>query len=93
VPNASNGEHVKSIIADNNCLLCHRIGADGGDIGPSLNGVGTRRTADQIQAAIVTPPSKTSAGTANPMPSYEKKITGEDLNSLVRYLSTLPPSP
>jgi len=92
-PNASNADHVKSVIANNSCLSCHRIGADGGEIGPSLNGVGARRTPDQIQAAIVSPPKTTSAGTPNPMPSYGTKITGEDLKSLVHYLSTLPPSP
>jgi len=92
-PSGSNVEHVKSVIADNNCLLCHRVGADGGDIGPSLNGVGTRRTEEQIQAAIVSPPATTHAGTPNPMPSYGKKITGEDLKNLVHYLSTLPPTP
>ncbi len=37
VANASSADRVKSIIANNNCLLCHRIGGDGGDIGPSLN--------------------------------------------------------
>jgi mono/diheme cytochrome c family protein len=89
----SNLEHGKSVSANNNCLVCHRIGQDGGDIGPSLNGVGTRRTVDQIRAVIVSPPPTTSAGTKNPMPSYEKTITGEDLNSLVHYLSTLPPLP
>ncbi len=89
----SNVEHVKTIIADNSCLLCHRVGPDGGDIGPSLNGVGTRRTPDQIQAAIVSPPAKTAAGTPNPMPSYGTKITREDLKNLVHYLSTLPPTP
>jgi len=87
---ASNAEHVKSILEDNNCLVCHRIGHEGGDIGPSLNGVGTRRTADQIRAAIVSPPPTTSAGAKDPMPSYEKKITRNDLNSLVEYLRTLP---
>jgi aldose sugar dehydrogenase len=86
-------ERVKSVIANNNCLLCHRIGQDGGDIGPSLNGVGTRRTADQIRATIVSPPPMTSAGAKNPMPSYEGKISDEDLKSLVHYLSTLPPTP
>jgi glucose/arabinose dehydrogenase/cytochrome c551/c552 len=89
----SNIDHVKSVIADNSCLSCHRIGADGGEIGPSLNGVGKRRTEDQIQAAIVNPPAKTSAGTPNPMPSYATKITGDDLKNLVHYLSMLPPTP
>ncbi len=91
-PNASSPD-VKTIIANNSCLSCHRIGADGGEIGPSLNGVGTRRTPDQIQAAIVSPPSTTKAGAPNPMPSYGTKITGEDLKNLVHYLSTLPPTP
>jgi mono/diheme cytochrome c family protein len=90
---ASNIEHVKSVIADNNCLVCHRIGKDGGDVAPSLNGLGTRRTADQIRAAIVSPSPKTSAGIPNPMPAYDKKITEEDLKNLLHYLSTLPSLP
>ncbi len=88
---ASSIEHVKSVLADNNCMLCHRIGRDGGDIAPSLNGVGTRLTAQQIRASIVSPPKKTKAGTPNPMPSLAGKISEEDLKNLVRYLSTLPP--
>ena len=91
--NVSSTDHAKSIIASNNCLTCHRIGQEGGDIGPSLNGVGTRRTEDQIRATIVHPPAKTGAGTPNPMPSYEKTISGEDLQTLVHYLSTLPALP
>ena len=91
--NASGTEHVKSTLADNNCLTCHRVGREGGDIGPSLNGVGTRRTPDQIRAAIVSPPKTTSAGAPNPMPSYETKIAEDDLKNLVHYLSTLPALP
>jgi mono/diheme cytochrome c family protein len=90
---ASSPEHMKSLIANNNCLLCHRVGRDGGDIAPSLNGVGTRLTADQMRAAIVSPPAKTKAGTPNPMPSYSNKLTEEDLKNLVHYLSTLPAVP
>jgi glucose/arabinose dehydrogenase/cytochrome c551/c552 len=91
--NVSDIEHVKSVINNNSCLACHRIGPDGGDIGPSLNGVGSRRTPDQIRAAIVSPPPTTTAGAKNPMPSYGKTINDEDLKSLVHYLSTLPPLP
>ena len=89
-PTAASTGDVKTIIANNNCLLCHRVGAEGGDIGPSLNGVGKRLTEDQIQATIVHPPAKTKAGTPNPMPPYDGKISGDDLKSLVHYLSTLP---
>jgi mono/diheme cytochrome c family protein len=92
-PDASSIDHVKSVIADNNCLVCHKVGREGGDIAPSLNGLGTRRTEDQIRAAILSPPAKTSAGTPNPMPSYDKKLTEEDLKNLTHYLSTLPPLP
>ena len=90
---ASDDAHVKGIIANNNCLLCHQVGRAGGEIGPSLNGVGARRTAEQIRAVIVSPPAKTSAGAPNPMPPYGTKITGDDLTSLVRYLSSLPALP
>jgi mono/diheme cytochrome c family protein len=90
---ASSTEHIKSVIANNNCLLCHRVGRDGGDIAPSLNGVGTRLTAEQIRAAIVSPPAKTRAGTPNPMPAYGTKLSEEDLRNLLHYLSTLPAVP
>ena len=92
-PSAGNLHDAKSIIANNSCGSCHRIGQHGGEIGPSLNGVGKRLTEDQIQAIIVSPPAKTSAGTPNPMPSYANKITGEDLKNLAHYLSTLPSLP
>jgi aldose sugar dehydrogenase len=92
-PNDSSAEHLKSVIADNNCLLCHRVGREGGDIAPTLNGLGTRRTEAQIRAAIVSPPAKTAAGTPNPMPSYRDKLTEEDLKNLAHYLSQLPLTP
>jgi putative heme-binding domain-containing protein len=132
-------ERAKRVIADNGCLGCHRIEKQGRYIGPALNGVGGRRTADKIRTAIVsphptldpnnnlvrltTPDGKTLVGRllsqddhdvriidasgevatyskpgllrftmidTNPMPSFEGKITGEDLDSLVRYLGSLP---
>jgi putative heme-binding domain-containing protein len=48
-------ETVTGLIADNGCIACHRIEKQGGYTGPSLNGVGARRTPDQVQAAIVHP--------------------------------------
>lgn len=133
-------EQAKSLITQSECLACHRIEGQGGYTGPALNGVGSRRTPDQIRAAIVTPkptldPANdlvhltttdgktvtgrilsqndqtvqvidTSGKTAtytkqdltefktidtNPMPPYSGRIAGDDLDTLVRYLSSLPP--
>jgi putative heme-binding domain-containing protein len=138
-PPSSKYGHVKQVIAENGCLTCHRIEQQGGYMGPTLNGVGARRTAGEIRKAIQSPSptvdarnnlirlttsdGKTLTGrilsqddhqvriidasgeialyakpglqeftiiNTNPMPSYERKITGEDLDGLVRYLGSLP---
>jgi putative heme-binding domain-containing protein len=132
-------EHVKRLITENGCLACHRIEKEGAYTGPTLNGLGGRRSTDQIRAAIVSPrptldssnslvqittaEGKTLVGRilsqddhdvrvidasgevatyskpelrqftiidTDPMPSFEGKITGEDLDGLVHYLASLP---
>ena len=50
------GRQVVLSRGDGNCLLCHAVpGADrpAGDIGPSLAGVGSRLTKDEIRSRIV----------------------------------------
>ena len=91
--NPSDIERVKRVIAENSCLTCHRIEQQGPYTGPSLNGVGTRHTADEIRAAINNHHPTSSPGSTTPTPSYEGKITGKDLDDLVRYLFLLPPLP
>jgi putative heme-binding domain-containing protein len=137
---SSDNEHAKRIITDNGCLACHRVEKQGAYSAPTLNGVGGRRTTDEIRTAIVHPhptlaPANnlirltTSDGMTlvgrilsqddhdvrvidasgavvtysksglrhftiidtNPMPSYEGKITPQDLDGLARYLGSLPP--
>jgi mono/diheme cytochrome c family protein len=88
----SDVEHVKRIIAENGCLNCHRIEQQGSSTGPSLDGIGKRRTTEEIRAAIVNHHATTGSSNPNPGPSYEKKITGDDLDSLARYLAS-PPLP
>jgi putative heme-binding domain-containing protein len=137
--NSSEIERAKRLITENGCLACHRIEKQGAYTGPILNGLGGRRTADEIRTAIVSPQptldaanslvrlttadGKTLVGrilsqddhdvrimdasgevatyskpglrqftivSTNPMPSFGGKITGEDLDGLVRYLGSLP---
>ena len=136
---SSEMEHVKRLITENGCLACHRIEKEGAFTGPTLNGLGGRRSTDQIRAAIVSPrptldPNNslvqitTADGKAlvgrilsqddhnvqviiasgevatyskpelrqftiintDPMPSFEGKITREDMDGLIRYLESLP---
>lgn len=91
--NATPAQRVQSIIQNNNCLSCHRIGRNGGDLAPSLNGIGAKRAADQVRAAIVSPVPTVGVNYKNPMPSYKEAIKGKDLNLLIEYLRTLPAKP
>lgn len=67
------------------CKACHQLEGSGGSLGPALDGVGQRLSAEQINKQIAEP------STANPstmMPSYAH-IPEEDLKALVEFLSTL----
>ena len=37
------------------CIQCHRLGYQGGDVGPELTSIGTVRSADDLLEAIVEP--------------------------------------
>jgi putative heme-binding domain-containing protein len=136
--NSSEIGRAKQTLATNGCTACHRIGDEGSYVGPSLNGIGSRRKADEIRVAIISPrptvspenrqvrltgvDGKTITGKilnqdgysvqmveasgelatrskggarefaiidTNPMPSFANKITGQDLDDVVRYLSSM----
>jgi putative heme-binding domain-containing protein len=127
-----------ALIQANGCLSCHRIGDTGSYVGPYLGDVGAHRSAEQLQAALVSPnkevlpenrtvrlvtsDGKTVTGrllnqdgfsvqiidssnqlrsieksglreftivTTNPMPSFQGKLSEQDLTDLVHYLSSL----
>ncbi len=44
------------------CLRCHEIGDDGGDVGPKLTEIGTKKSADYLLEAIVAPNAKLAEG-------------------------------
>ena len=64
------------------CLACHAIGADGNaQVGGELDGVGSRRTREEIDTLLDEPP----AG----MPSYEGRLSADERRELVDYLAAL----
>lgn len=44
------------------CGKCHKAGGQGGETGPSLNGIGAKQTREQILESILRPNQKTSEG-------------------------------
>lgn len=45
----------KTLVESNACFDCHRIDQRGSRIGPDLSDIGTRRTPDRIQEALLDP--------------------------------------
>jgi quinoprotein glucose dehydrogenase len=44
------------------CVRCHKIGEEGGDVGPSLTGIGTKQSREYLLESIVYPNKKIAPG-------------------------------
>jgi mono/diheme cytochrome c family protein len=73
------------------CVACHQLDGKGGNIGPSWDHVGSRRTADQIRRKILVPGSDTTKGyekVAGTMPAtFGQQLSAAQLEALVAYLA------
>jgi mono/diheme cytochrome c family protein len=73
------------------CVGCHRIGAEGGNVGPDLTHVGARRTAESIRAKILDPASSTAKGYerfVGIMPkNFGTMLSAAQFEALVRFLA------
>jgi cytochrome c551/c552 len=71
------------VTAQSGCLACHKIGSNGGTIGPDLTDVGERLPAQAIARTLQNPTA--------PMPTYEslQAESPEQFEALVDFLSLL----
>ncbi|HXM81488.1 MAG TPA: sulfur oxidation c-type cytochrome SoxX [Burkholderiales bacterium] len=98
------GKEVVLSRGDGNCLLCHAVpGADrpAGNLGPSLAGVGSRFSADELRRRLidvsrfnpgsVMPPYGRVEGLYSVAPQYRGKplLTKREIEDAVAYLLTL----
>jgi menaquinol-cytochrome c reductase cytochrome b/c subunit len=70
----------KEVVAQSGCLACHKIGENGGVIGPNLTKIGGRLPRQAIARTLVNPTA--------PMPSYAQLPT-KKRDDLVEYLAQL----
>ena len=80
-------------ILNQECVLCHELAEGGVPLGPPLDGVGGRLSADQIRQSILDPSASAAEGyqeliSAMP-PTFGERFTAAQLESVVGYLSGL----
>ena len=78
------------VYADQKCAMCHSIEGKGAAKG-ALDGVGSKLTAEQIRAWIVTPKEMTVKMKATRVPAMKAYPTlpKEDLDAVVAYMLSL----
>lgn len=60
--NAEEGKKIFFERVEASCLRCHKVGPDGGEIGPVMDGIGSKKTRDYILLSIVNPNAEIAAG-------------------------------
>lgn len=73
------------IFVSSGCVGCHKINGEGGDVGPSLNGISSRRTEKWVAQHLKDPKSQ-SPNTV--MPAF--KFSDHDRDLVIKYLFSLP---
>lgn len=73
-----------ALIFSNTCIACHAVAGEGGLTGPNLTTVGARRDAASLRAVISDP---TTEYPDTLMPAYGERLSEEQMNALVNYLS------
>lgn len=81
----------QALLAELQCVACHKLGAEGQAVGPPFDDVGARLSADEIRTAILDPAATISPGYeqfAGVMPpNFGSRLTAAQLESLVDFLA------
>jgi menaquinol-cytochrome c reductase cytochrome b/c subunit len=73
-------ESGRQVVAQSGCLACHKIGENGGTLGPNLTKIGVRLAPQAIARTLINPTA--------PMPSYAS-LPANKRDALVAFLSQL----
>ena len=73
------------LFADN-CAVCHKIGKEGGEVGPDLSLIGSARSKTFLKQYVNDP---TISNPATVMPAFKGQLTDVQIEDLSRYLSSL----
>ena len=70
-------------MASSGCLACHKVGENGGTLGPNLTTIGDKLGKNAIARTLVNP--------TPPMPSFQslQQDNPEEFNELVNFVASL----
>ncbi|MDA8774842.1 ThuA domain-containing protein [Opitutales bacterium] len=75
------------------CARCHKVGGSGGEVGPALDGIASRKSEDYIYQSLVKPNAVLAHGYekigASPMPPMDILLDKQELADVMSYLLTL----
>lgn len=82
----------RQLFAEKGCVACHQLDGAGGPVGPPLDRIGSRRTADHIRRSILAPNADTAQGYekfAGTMPAtFGQQLSAAQLEALVAFLAS-----
>jgi mono/diheme cytochrome c family protein len=88
---ASTSTDPKELLQANMCLGCHQIDGAGPPLGPSFDGIGAKRTADQLRQGIIDPNATAFPGfeqVKGVMPAtFGQQLTASQLEAVVAFLA------
>lgn len=68
------------------CASCHRVGGEGGEVGPDLSSIGLAREKAYLKRYIEDP---SRFNTASAMPGFKGQLSDTQIEDLARYLAAL----
>ena len=75
------------------CIRCHSLGGKGGNIGPALDGIASRKEREYIYQSLVNPTAQLAEGFdklgASPMPPMNILLNDQEIADVMAYLMTL----
>ena len=82
----------KTLLNSKSCMACHSVGGKGGEAGPPLDSVGTKRNEKWLRAHLTDPSAhklKDPASHKHPGEMPKSKLTEQEMIDLIDYLLTL----
>ncbi|MBH54109.1 MAG: glycosyl hydrolase [Opitutaceae bacterium] len=74
------------------CSRCHKVNEQGGDVGPSLDGIASKKQIDYLRESLIDPQATIAEGfpvELSPMPPFGVLLEPQQLEDVLAYLKTL----